>query len=193
MDNYLHCRSYLHPQLLLLLQDAPNYSLLSWESVEPTTLQLFAAWISPMDNYSRLPSIHSSIVVHCFTKLFGILSDLPKILRNLLLLLLLVCLHGGCFPYVWQYSVVSFVIFNFEHLIRYVCECSQSTITFRILPFGLDVTPDMSWCSTNQTLIDCRSMSIQLTCLWSEPLLLIPRFVNHNSFAFEPWISQLFL
>ena len=129
---------------------------------------------TPADNYSRLPSIRSPTADLCFTKFFGILSDLLKILRNLLILLLLVCLHCGCFPYVWQYSVVSFVIFHFEHLIRYVCECLQSSIYPYRLSFRLRRLPEHELVLGQS---DCHRLcpkSIQLNHPWSERLLLIP-------------------
>ena len=183
MSNYLRCLSYFRPELLLLLQDAPNYSLLSWEPIEPTALQPFSTGI-PLRIITRgcRVSVHPQLFM-CFPNYFGILSDLPIILSNH-------CSANTCLLALWILSICltkfSSILCHrlFEHLIRYVCVCLQSSITTRILPFGSDVTPDMSWCSANQTLIECRSMSIQLTCPWSEPLLLIHRFGNYISFAF---------
>jgi hypothetical protein len=49
---------------------------------------------------------------------------------------------------------------------------------------GSDVLPDMSWFSAIQTFIDCPTKSFQLIHPWSERLLLILSFGNHNSFVF---------
>ena len=80
-----NCRSYLHPQLLLLLQDALNCSPLFRKSFKLTALQFFTTWISLL----KIPrtywvSVHPPLFV-CFIRYSEILSDLLSILFKLLL------------------------------------------------------------------------------------------------------------
>ena len=80
-----NCRSYLHPQLLLLLQDALNCSPLFRKSFKLTALQFFTTWIPPL----KIPrtywvSVHPQLFV-CFIRYSEILSDLLSILFKLLL------------------------------------------------------------------------------------------------------------
>ena len=63
------CHSYLHPQLLLLLQDALKCSPMFRESLMLTALQFLFRTNTCMDNSSQLPGIHSSPVVHMFRKI----------------------------------------------------------------------------------------------------------------------------
>ena len=80
-----NCRSYLHPQLLLLLQDALNCSPLFLKSFTLTALQFFTTWI-PLLKIPRTywVSVHPQLFV-CFIRYSEILSDLLSILFKLLL------------------------------------------------------------------------------------------------------------
>ena len=77
--------SYLHSQLLLLLQDALNCSLLFWKSFKLTALQFFTTWI-PLLKIPRTywVSVHPQLFV-CFIRYSEILFDLLSILFELLL------------------------------------------------------------------------------------------------------------
>ena len=79
-------RSYCHPQLLLLLQDVLKYSSVFREFFTLTALQFLAAWI-PLRIITRAcrVSAHPQLFM-CFTKVFKIIFDLPKILWSLWLL-----------------------------------------------------------------------------------------------------------
>ena len=89
------------------------------------------------DNYSCLPSIRSSHNCSCVSqwslKYYSILQ------KSLIAYCsaMLVCLHYGCFPYVWQYSLVSLGIVILILLIQHVCECTQSSINPSKLSFRL--------------------------------------------------------
>lgn len=128
-----------------------------------TALQFFAAWI-PTNNSSCLSRSCSLLVFHMIHKIIEILSDLLVILHQL-------CSANTCLLALWLCSIclATFISIlchcHFEPLIWYVCEWSQSSVKTRIRPFSSDVSPNMSRFSANQTLINCRSMSIQLTYL----------------------------
>ena len=80
-----NCRSYLHPQLLLLLQDALNCSPLFWKSFKLTALQFFTTWIPLLKiPHTYRVSVLSTLFM-CSTVVFEILFDTPKILSSLLL------------------------------------------------------------------------------------------------------------
>ena len=85
--------SYNVPQLILLLQDTPKFSLLFRESLELTTLLFFVTWIPlriilALTEYPLIPSWFKY-----FTKVFKIPFDLPKILRSIFALEILAYLH----------------------------------------------------------------------------------------------------
>ena len=128
----------------------------------------------------------------CFTKVFEIPFDLPKILSSLLLLkFLLACIMVN--PISLLILLASLVIIILSPLIQFVVKARNPQSDPSIHPSGSDVILNMSWFSTNQIAVDCTPKSIQLIHPWSERLLLIPWFGNHNSFAFDNWVSQLFL
>ena len=85
ITNYTY-RSYCHPQLLLLLQNVLKYSSVFREFFTLTALQFLAAWI-PLRIITRAcrVSAHPQLFL-CFTKVFKIIFDLPKILWSLWLL-----------------------------------------------------------------------------------------------------------
>lgn len=125
------------------------------------------------DNSSHLPSIRSSPFFHVF---HNSLRNTIWYSRNPSSLMLLKFLPSDI-----MVNSLYLVIFvgiichrHIEHLIRCIRECSQWSVATRILPFGSDVLPNMSWFSANQTLIDCPSNSILLT-----PLLI-------RAFASDP-------
>ena len=89
------CHSYFYSQLILSLEDTLKFSLLIREYFVPTALQFLSTWI-PLQIISRpyRVSTHPQLFM-CFTMVFEILFDLPKILSNLLLLKFFACLHYG--------------------------------------------------------------------------------------------------
>ena len=132
-----------------------------------------------------------SQLFRCFTKIFEILFDPSKILSSFIALQILVYFHYGCFPYIWQYSLVSFDTIILILLIQHVCECTQSSINPSKLSFRLRHHFEHELV-LDQTI--CRQLclwSIQLIHPWSERLLLILCFGNHNSIAFKLWIIQM--
>ena len=58
---------------------------------------------------------------------------------------------------------------------------------------GSDVILDMSWFLAIQTFIDCPTKPFLLIHPWSERMLLILRFVKHDSFVFKRQTIQVFL
>ena len=164
MDNCIHL-PFLHSiPLILLLQGAMNFSSLFRESFELTALQFFAAWIPlRIIPHTCRGFVHPQLFM-CFIKFFEILFDLTKILNMLLLLkFLLACIMVN--PISLVILLAPFVTIILSTLIRYVCECSQSSN--RILPFSSDVTPDMSWFLANQFVVDCMPL-----CLLDYPSLI---------------------
>ena len=92
------CHSYDHPPLILLLQDTPKFSLLFRESFELTALLFFVTWIPlwiilALIEYPLIPQLFM-----CFTMVFEILFDPPKILSSLLL-----C--NTCLLALWMLSI----------------------------------------------------------------------------------------
>ena len=91
-------RSYFYSQLILLLQDTPKFSLLFRESFELTALLFFVTWIPlriilALIEYPLIPQLFM-----CFTMVFEILFDPPKILNSLLL-----C--NTCLLALWMLSI----------------------------------------------------------------------------------------
>ena len=124
MDNNIHL---LFIQLLWVSLVITRYiELLSGFLRIPctTTLQFLAAWI-PLRIITRAcrVSAHPQMI-RVFHKVFEIPFDLPKILRSLFALEILAYLHYGCFPYVWQYSLVSLGTIVLILLIQPECECT---------------------------------------------------------------------
>ena len=118
------CRSYLHPQLPLLLQGALKYSPMSQASFMLTTLQFLAAWI-PLRIITRAcrVSAHPQLFL-CFTKVFKIIFDLPKILWSLWLLkFLLACLMVN--PITLVVLLTFLVIIILSLLTQYVANASN--------------------------------------------------------------------
>ena len=96
--NTYTCRSYFYSQLILLLQDTLKSFLLSREYFVPTALQFLATWISLwIISYPYRVSIHPQLFM-CFTMVFEILFDPPKILSSLLL-----C--NTCLLALWMLSI----------------------------------------------------------------------------------------
>ena len=97
----------------------------------------------------------------CFTKVFEILFDLPKILSNLLLLKFLLA-----FIMVNPISLViilaSLVIIILSMLIQNVVNACNPQSDPRIHPSGTNIILNMSWISINQIAIDCTPKPTQL-------------------------------
>ena len=120
-------RSYCHPQLLLLLQDVLKYSSVFREFFTLTALQFLAAWI-PLRIITRAcrVSAHPQLFL-CFTKVFKLLFDLPKILWSLWLLkFLLACIMVNPISLVVLMTFLVIIILSL--LTQYVCEYPQSSL-----------------------------------------------------------------
>ena len=92
---------------------------------------------TPTDNFSPLSSIRSSPSCSCVSQWS---SKYYSILQKSLVAycsIILVCLHYGCFPYVWQYSLVSLDTVILILLIQHECECTQSSVDPFKLSFQL--------------------------------------------------------
>ena len=92
---------------------------------------------------------------------FEILFDPPKSLIAYCSAIL-VCLHYGCFPYVWQYSLVSLGIVILILLIQHECECTQSSVDPFKLSFWLRRHFEHELVLANQIVVDCAPKSIEL-------------------------------
>ena len=127
MRNYLRCRSYLHAQLLLLLQDAPKFSPLFRESFEFNAFQFLGTWI-PLRIITRAcrVSAHPQLFM-CFTKVFKIIFDLPKILWSLWLLKFLLA-RIMVNPISLVVLMTFLVIIILSLLTQYVCEYPQTSL-----------------------------------------------------------------
>ena len=123
--------------MLTFIPSRSCYYKIPREYFVPTALQFFATWI-PLRIISRTfrVSAHPQLF-RCFTKVFEILFNPPKILSSFIALQILVYLHYGCFPYIWQYSLVSFDTVILILFIQHVCECTQSSINPSKLSFRL--------------------------------------------------------
>ena len=58
--------------------------------------------------------------------------------------------------------LASFVIIILSPLIQYVANARNPRSDPRIHPFGTDAILNISWFSTNQIVVDCAPMSIEL-------------------------------
>ena len=118
--NTYTCRAYFYSQSILLLQD---------------TLRIFCDYClavlchlnTPKNNFSHLPSIRSSQLFRCFTKVFEILFNPPKILWSLWLLkFLLACIMDNPISLV---VILTFLLITILSLLtQYVCEYTQSSL-----------------------------------------------------------------
>ena len=106
----------------------PQNSLLFRESFELTALQFFAPWIPPLRIIPRTHRgfVHPQLFVW-FSKFFEILSDLPKILSNLLLLkFLFACIMVNS---IFQVIFIDILChYPFESVDSICCGCSQSSV-----------------------------------------------------------------
>ena len=128
----------------------------------------------------------------CFTKVFEIPFDLPKILSILLLLIfLLACIMVN--PISLVILLASLVIMILILWIQHECECTQSSVDPFKLYFRLRRLSNMSWFSANQITIDCAPKSIQLIHPWSELLILWFGIIIHLHLSFElfRWFHNL--
>ena len=106
-------------------------------SKNPLSLLLysFCHLNTPKNNFSQFRVSAHPQLFRCFRKVFEILFNPPKILSSFIALQILVYLHYGCFPYIWQYSLVSFDTVILILLIQHECECTQSSVD----PFKLSI------------------------------------------------------
>ena len=124
---------YLHPSFLILFQvDLVHTRCPEPLSVVPRILWAYcytvlASWI-PLRIIPCAYRVSAlSKLFMCFTKVFEIPFDLPKILSILLLLkFLLACIVVN--PISLVILLASFVKYHFESIDSICCECSQSSI-----------------------------------------------------------------
>ena len=129
----------------------------------------------------------------CFTKVFKILFNLSKILCSLLFLKFLpayIMVNS-----IWLVVLVHIPCLSHFEPIDSICAytCSHQVILFKNYLSDSEVIPDMSWFSAIQTFIDCPTKCFQLIHPWSEVLLLILHFGNHNFFLFKHQTNQVIL
>ena len=172
------CHSYNHSLLLLLLWDASKFSLLFRESLEPTALQFFATWIPLQINPRTCRVSAHPLLFMCYTKVFKILFDLPKILWSLWLLkFLLACIMVN--PISLVILLASLVIIILSPLIQYVANSRSPQSDPRILPSGSNVILNMSWYRPIElpSIVPLRLFNLsilnQSVCFWSLDLEII--------------------
>lgn len=164
MDKYMHLSFLLLFPVDLIITRYPEIHCIDPRISCAYCLAVICHMNTHTDNSSHLPSIRSTPVVRMFHKAFEIRFNLPKNLSNLLLwnfLLAFIMIN----PISLVILLASFVIINLVNwfnMLRMLAILNQ-TLEF-VLPAS-DVTPDMSWLSVNQTLIGCRSMTIELIYL----------------------------
>ena len=137
MDKYIHLSFLLLFPVDLVIGRYPEIL-----SIDPRILCAYCLAVpfhrnTPTDNFSPLSSIHSSPVVHVFHN--GLWNTIRSSKNSSVAYCsaILVCLHYGCFPYVWQYSLVSLGMIILILLIQHVCECTQSSVDPFKLSFRL--------------------------------------------------------
>ena len=125
----------------------------------------FSAWIHRQINPHTYRGFVFPQLFICFTKVFEILFDLPKILSSLLLLkFLFACIMVNSIFLVIFIDILCH--YRSSPLIQYVANARNPQSDPSIHPSGSDITPNMSLFLSNQTMIDCRSVSIQLNYLF---------------------------
>ena len=180
------CHSYDHPPLILLLQDTPKFSLMFRESFCAYCLAVPCRLNTPTDNFSHLPSIHSSPVDACMSRILEIPFDLPKILSILLLLkFLITCIMVNPISLVILLTSIVIIIW-----VRWFDLLRMLAILKQILEFLLPAQTsflNMSWFSTNQlpsvVPLSLLNLSIlgQSVCFWSFVLeIIIPLLSKHQ-------------
>ena len=132
-------------------------------SENPLSLLPCSSWHMnlPTDNFSHLPSIHSSPVDSCMSSIFEIPFDLPKILRSLLLLKFLLA-YILVNPISLVILLASFVIIILSPLIQYVANACNPQSDPMIHHSRADVILNMNWFSTNRIAVGCTPKSTQL-------------------------------
>ena len=127
MDNYLHLPFLRSFPIVLVITRYPKFSLLFREYFVPTALQFFATWIPLRINPRTCRvSAHPQLFM-CFTKVFKILFDLPKILWSLWLLKFLLA-RIMVNPISLVVLLTFLVIIILSLLTQYVCEYTQSSL-----------------------------------------------------------------
>ena len=137
MDNYLH---------LLFLHSSP-VGLVITRYPETLVVVLIILWAyrlavlchlnTPMDNSRTYRVSAHPPVVHVFHN--GLRNTIRSSKNPLVAYCsaILVYLHDGCYPYVWQYSLVSLGIVILILLIQHECKCMQSSVDPFKLSFRL--------------------------------------------------------
>ena len=137
MGNYLHLPFLRSSPIDLVITRYPEILVLVSIILWAYCLAVPCHLNTPTDNTRTYRVSAHPQLFRCFTKVFEILFNPPKILSSFIALQILVYLHYGCFPYIWQYSLVSFDTVILILLIQYVCECTQSSINPSKLSFRL--------------------------------------------------------
>ena len=114
---------------------------------------------TPMDNSRTCRVTAYPQLFMCFTKVFKIIFDLPKILWSLWLLRFLFA-RIMVNPISLVILLASIVIIILSPLIRFVANARNPQTDPRIHPSGSDVILNLSWLSTNQIAVDGTPKSI---------------------------------
>ena len=135
-------------------------------------LEVLCHMNTPTNNSSQLPKILHPQLFECFTKIFEILFDLPKILSSLLLLkFLLACIMVKSHKYSNLIGILCH--YHLSLLIQYVADARNPQSDHRIHPSVLDVIwPRVVSRPIKLPLIVSLRL-FNLLIFWSERLLLI--------------------
>ena len=161
--------------MLTFIPSRSCYYKIPWEYFVPTALQFFATWI-PLRIITRAcrVSAHPQLFL-CFTKVFEIPFDIPKILSNLWLLkFLLACIMVN--PITLVVLLTFLVIIIFES-VDSICLRIHTIIfdPYKLL-FRLSFHSfNWNWFSTNPIVVDCTlrlfNLSIPNQSIASDPLI----------------------
>ena len=192
MDKYIHLTFLLLFSVDLVITRYPEIL-----SIDPRISCAYCLAIpchlnTPMDNSRTCRVSAYPQLFMCFTKVFKIIFDLPKILWSLWLLkFLLACIMVNPISLV---VILTFLVITILSLLtQYVCEYTQSSLIL--------INYFSGWAAILFTGIGSRPIQLSLIVPYGystyppliRALLLIPWFGNHNFFAFDNWVSQLFL
>ena len=174
MDNYLPLL-FLHSSPVgLVITRYPEILVVVSIILWAYCLAVLCHLNTPMDNSRTYRVSAHPLVVHVFHnglwKYYSILQESLVAYCSAIL----VCLHYGCFPYVWHYSLVSSDTVILILLIQHECECTQLSVDPFKLSFWLR-RHFWTWaCSRPIGLppivpLSLRNLSIlnQSVCFWS--------------------------
>ena len=137
MDNYLHLPFIRSSPIDLVITSYSEVFSIVPRIPCAYCLAVLCHMNTPSNNFSHLSSIHSSPSCSCVSQWS---SKYYSILQKSLVAycsVILVYLHDGFFPYVWQYSLVSLGIVILILLIQHECQCTQSSVDPFKLSFRL--------------------------------------------------------